>query len=155
MPKVVCSLGWTISSINFRPALKYPWLSFKAARFFSPCKITHLKPSASEVDALLAFPFLSSTNDLVGLKGELATYLANAEGVDPSVDCLDWWRQNAVILPAWAAAAKKVLVVEPSSAAAERAFSLLNSTFGDKQDNSLKNYIETSIMIRYNKKISY
>ena len=60
-----------------------------------------------------------------------------------------------MILPAWAAAAKKVLVVQPSSAAAERAFSLLNSTFGDKQDNSLKDYIETSIMIRYNKKISY
>ena len=70
-------------------SLKVPLAAFKAARFFSPCKITHLKPSASEVDALLAFPFLSSTNDLVGLKGELATYLANAEGVDPSVDCLD------------------------------------------------------------------
>ena len=103
---------------QLQTSLKVPLAAFKAARFFSPCKITHLKPSASEVDALLAFPFLSSTNDLVGLKGELATYLANAEGVDPSVDCLDWWRQNAVILPAWAAAARKVLVVQPSSAAA-------------------------------------
>jgi len=57
------------------------------------------------------------------------------------------------LLPAWAAAAKKVLVAQPSSAAAERVFSLLNSTYGDKQDNSLKDYIETSVMLRYNNKI--
>ena len=60
-----------------------------------------------------------------------------------------------MILQAWAAAAKNVLVAQSSSATAERAFSLLNSTLGDKHDNSLKDYIETSIMIRYNKKISY
>ena len=51
--------------------------------FFSPSKITDLKPSAAKVDFLLAFPFLSSTQDLLDLKGELATYLASAEGVDP------------------------------------------------------------------------
>ena len=55
------------------------------------------------------------------------------------------------LLPTWATAAKKVLVTQPSSAAAERAFSLLNSTFADNQDNSLKDYIETTIMLRYNK----
>ena len=40
------------------------------------------------------------------------------------------------------------LLLPLSSAAAERAFSLLNSTFGGKQDNSLKDYNETSVMIR-------
>ncbi len=84
------------------------------------------------MDSLLAFPFFCATSDLVGLKGELASYmyLATAEGVDPTVDSFEWWRRHATLLPAWAAAAKKVLVTQPSSAAAERAFSLLNSMFG-------------------------
>ena len=137
---------------QLQTSLKVPVAAFKAARFFSPSKITDLKPSAAEVDSLLAFPFLSSTQDLVGLKGELATYLASAKGVDPTVDCLEWWKQHATLLPAWAAAAKKVLVAQPSSAAAERVFSLLNTMFGDRQDNSLKDYIET-VMLIYNKKI--
>ena len=46
---------------------------------------------------------------LVGLHGLVVVVLVVVVSV--AVDCLDWWRQNAVILPAWAAAAKKVLVV--------------------------------------------
>ena len=60
---------------QLQTSLKVLLGAFKAARFFSPSKITDLKPSAAEVDSLLAFPFLSSTQDLVGLKGELATVL--------------------------------------------------------------------------------
>ena len=40
--------------------------------------------------------------------------------------------------------------IQTSSAAAERVFSLLNSGFGNLQGNSLKYYIEASIMLRYN-----
>ena len=136
---------------QLQTSLKAPLSAFKAARMFSPSKVTSLNPSASELDSLLAFPFFSATSDLEGLKGELATYLATAEGVDVTLDPVEWWRKNATLLPAWAAAAKKVLAVQPSSGAAERAFSLLNSTFSDQQDNSLKDYIETSVMLRYNR----
>ena len=145
----MCSLAYLQNQLQ--ASLKVPLAAFKAARLFCPYKIITLKSSVLEVDSLLAFPFLS-TNDLMGLRGELATYLAKADEVDPTVDCLEWWKQHATLLPAWAAAAKKVLVAQPSSAAAEQAFSLLN-TFGNKQDNSLKDYIETSVMLRFNKKI--
>ena len=37
----------------------------------------------------------------------------------------DWWRQNEDNLPHWAGVLKTVLLVQPSSAAAVRAFSLL------------------------------
>ena len=74
---------------QLQTSLKVILAAFKAARFFIPSKITDLKPSAAEVDSLLAFPFLSSTQDLVGRKGELGTYLASAEGVDPTLDCLE------------------------------------------------------------------
>ena len=57
--------------------------------------------------------------------------------------------ENSGDLPYWSAAAK-MLLMQPSSASAERAFSLLNSTFGDQQDNSLQDYIESALMLQYN-----
>ena len=39
---------------------------------------------------------------------------------DPSIDNLQWWKQNESALPCWAAAAREVLLVQPSSAASER-----------------------------------
>ena len=87
-----------------------------------------------------------------GLKGELAAYLVKVDGVDPSIDCLNWWKEYASSLAAWATAAKKVLVAQPSSAALERAFSILNSTFKHNEDNSLQDYVETTGMLKYNKR---
>ena len=43
----------------------------------------------------------------------------------------------------------ELLIVQPSSAAAERAFSFLN-TLSAQQEGALKDYIETFVMIRYN-----
>ena len=45
----------------------------------------------------------------------------------------------------WSTAFKLVLLVQPSSAAAERVFSLL------RQSSSLEDYIETSLMLQYNR----
>ena len=45
---------------------------------------------------------------------------------------------------------KKLLVIQPSSASAERVFILLNIAFNDQQDNALKDYLEASVIIRYN-----
>ena len=51
---------------------------------------------------------------------------------------VDWWRQNEDNLPHWAGAAKMVLLVQPSSAAAGRAFSLLWAAFSDQQQAAFK-----------------
>ena len=42
-----------------------------------------------------------------------------------------------------------VLLVQSSSAAAERIFSLLSNSFTERQMSSLEDYIETSIMIQH------
>ena len=55
-------------------------------------------------------------------------------------------------LPHWAALAHQILLVQPSSAAAERIFSLLANYFGDQQTNALQDYAEMSIMLQYNKR---
>ena len=49
----------------------------------------------------------------------------------------------------WVALVRKLLLVQPSSAAAERVFSFLN-TLSARQERALEDYIEASVMIRYN-----
>ena len=46
---------------------------------------------------------------------------------------------------------KTALLMQPSSAAAERVFSLLNNSFKGSQARALEDYIETSIMLQYNR----
>ena len=60
-------------------------------------------------------------------------------------------------LPSWSNAIKNVLVIQPPSAATERTFLIAFDQEGkaiavnyDLQDNSLKNYIEASVMLQYN-----
>ena len=65
-----------------------------------------------------------------------------------------WWKRqrHANDLPHWLKACKILLLVQPSSVAAERVFSILSNSFTDTQRSSLEDYIETSIMIQYNNK---
>ena len=51
---------------------------------------------------------------------------------------LVWWKGYMADLPAWAAACKKLLLVQPSSAAAERVFSLLQNSFKKSQELALE-----------------
>jgi len=77
------------------------------------------------------------------LKAELPSYVGKIDGISDELGALEWWKHNAVALPFLSNTVKKVLAVQPSSAAAERVFSLLNS---DLQGNSLKDYKEASVM---------
>ena len=121
---------------------------FKYARFFDPAKIGELKPSSSDIDSLEVFPFLKNSLEL--LKRELPLYMAKADGVSQDLDKLEWWKNHQFELPNWSRACKTALLIQPSSAAAERVFSLLNNTFKDSQASALEDYIETSLMVQYN-----
>ena len=46
---------------------------------------------------------------------------------------------------------KTALLIQPSSAAAERVYSLLNNSLKKKQARALEDYIETLIMLQYNR----
>ena len=63
---------------------------FKTARYFSPSKISELKPTTSDLDPLQVFPFLDS-EAIEGPKSELPHYLASAEDVSSQFDVLEWW----------------------------------------------------------------
>ena len=124
---------------------------FKAARVFNPQKAVEMQPSATALDCLAVIPFLDALM-LQNLKAELPIYLTKAADISPDCDPLQWWRMNSTALPYWSAALRKILLVQPSSAAAERVFSLLNSSFNDRQYESLQDYIELSLMYQYNKR---
>ena len=53
--------------------------AFKAARLFSPFKFHELKPSATDIDCLKAFPFLSPQETIDGLKMEIPMYMTASE----------------------------------------------------------------------------
>ena len=129
-------------------------LAFKAAQFFLPWKVTEIQPTAASVDELKVYPFLNEQTILDNLKSELSVYMAKAAGVTPvpAAEVLTWWKNHSNELPHWSDALKKVLLVQPSSAAAERVFSILKSSFGPQQDHSLQDYVESSLMLQYNKR---
>ena len=84
-----------------------------------------------------------------GLKEELPTYIAKCIDVG-SVSEINWWRMNSEDLPKWSVCVKQIVLIQTSSAAAERVFSFLTSSFTEQQIHSLNVYVEASIMLQYN-----
>ena len=135
---------------KFGDDMTYPLNVFKAARYFSPTKMFEMQPSASDVDSLTVVPFLNDPATITNFKEELPTYLARTDDVSLTIDMLDWWKRNEEGLPYWSEAAKKMFLIQPSSAASERVFSLLNNSFGSRQNSSLQDYVEAAILLQYN-----
>ena len=109
-----------------------------------------MKPDATVIESVSIFPFPAIISDLMA---ELPTYIAKAEEINSDFCPITWWKSHSPTLPKWSAAASKILLLQPSSAAAERVFSTLNNTFCDRQNQSLKDYIiEKSVMLQYNRK---
>lgn len=133
-------------------SLKEALSVFKACRLFSPQKCKVINPtSATLQESLSLVPFFDQS-DIDNLKEELPTYLARADGVDENCDPIEWWKLNSDNLPKWSASAKKILLLQPSSATAERVFSLLKNSFGFQQNHALQDYIEASLMLQFNKR---
>ena len=116
--------------------------------------------TAQMVDELCAaIPSLSGGEQ--ALKSELEAYrqaASNAGIIDHNdhkaftEGVLNFWQKNGTKIKAWAAAAKIVFAIPPTSAASERVFSLLKAMFGDSQLGALGDYLEAALMLRYNKR---
>ena len=81
-------------------------------------------------------------------------YLALAADANATVDSLEWWKSHTQSegLAHWLSVAQELFMVQPSSAAVEQVFSILNRSFGDQQHNSLEDYVESSVMLQFNKR---
>ena len=144
--------GWEYFTQTVMGAMGPQVEIFKAARLFSPQQICQLRPVANDVDIVTSVAFLDDPALIANLKNELPMYLAKADGIDNDVDPIGWWKANEADLPFWSAAAKLVLLMQPSPASSERVFSILTTTFGHLQDLALQDYIECSLMLQFNKR---
>ena len=95
-----------------------------------------MQADVTAVDSFSASPFLVDAT--AGHETELPTYQAKAADVSEPFSSLKWWMSNTAELPCWSAAARKVLLVQPSSAASERVFSLLKASYRDQQGSTLQ-----------------
>ena len=131
--------------LKFNNDLKPVLDAFKAACLFSPSKFHELKPSAADIDCLKVFPFLNSQPTINGLKSEIPTYMAASEDVlRLPTDINPLFGGRAML---WSYPNGPML--QPSSAAAERVFSILQR-FTAQQQSSLEDYLELSVMLQYN-----
>ena len=64
--------------------MKEPLAAFKAARLFSPCKLSEISSSTALIDSLVIFSFLIPS--IPALTGEFPLYLAAAEDIYSSYD---------------------------------------------------------------------
>ena len=84
------------------------------------------------------------------LLSELDMYVSCAT-TSAKTPLLQFWEQHKRTLPTWYVGFQVIALLQPSSAAAERVFSQLRSTFGDQQGSTLEDYKEASIMMRFNR----
>ena len=69
-----------------------------------------------------------------------------------NVNILEWWVKNEDILPNWAAAYKNIVLCQPSSAAVENLFNILNISFDTYQNLTLEDYRTILCYNNYNKR---
>lgn len=102
--------------------------AFKAARLRCPVQVSALRPDARSLEELKSFPFVDDAT-IANLATEPPLYLSAVDGVmcDSEEEKLVWWAAHRDTLPHWVALVRKLLLVQPSSAAAERVFSFLNT----------------------------
>ena len=144
--------GYQYFERKFGTDLKVVVSAFKCARYFDPSKINELKPCSSDIYNLRVLPFMDSDDIIDELKHELPTYMAIVDGTSADANKLEWWKNHASKVPKWSRGCRAILLLQPSSAAADRVFSLLTNSFKEQQTQALEDYIETSVMLQYNKR---
>ena len=123
---------------------------YKAARLCCPLFVAQTNPVPLEVESLRAFRALDDDATIHQLKMELPSYKVAAMNVQEAQNRLQWWRQQDK-LPAWQSATIIVASVPPSSAAAERIFSLLAAAMTHQQERTLEDQLELELMLQYNR----
>jgi hypothetical protein len=126
--------------------------AFKAIAIMVPFKARLAGVSTDHIDTLArCLPFFEHNPALMAkMKEELPLYATLCEDATATVKLQDWWQANAELLPGWAQAVRMVLTLTPSSAAAERVFSMMKSMFKKEQECLLTDAIEAAIGLRYN-----
>ena len=125
----------------------------KAVRILCTQQARQMQLVLQHVDGLRVLPSLDNDITINRLKDELPAYIAAAEDVviNDGHSRLQWWKEQGMLL-AWQSAAKLVFAMLPSSAPAERVFSLMQASITRLQRHMLNNQLEVSLMLQYNRR---
>ena len=148
-------LDGSCNNINFD--CRSMWKTLRLVRAFDP-SFAHSSVTEDMVRDLKQITRLRKM--VPQLLKQLPDYLSAVQGftVDhKDIDLftkgvLEWWASNGSKFPAWAEAARIVFSFTPNSAGAERVFSLLKIFFGSERDTALADAIQSTLMLRYNKR---
>lgn len=118
---------------------------FKAAQVIDP-RVSQYMSAEAVQQSLDVFPVLSpkyaallSELPLLQTRAQTAVFPDNAA-------IFQFYMHFASDLPTWLAAAQYFAVMQPSSAPAERVFSILKRCVGDQQHSMLHDYMESMLM---------
>ena len=84
------------------------------------------------------------------LVSKAPAHIALANDIHHDIDLMQWWRQNRSVLPNFTRLAFRAMLVQPSSACVERAFSQLRNLLTDRQEQTVEDAVELSVMIAFN-----
>ena len=120
--------------------------AFKGSRLFNSGKVTDLRPTAASVHALKALSFFK--DELIeALTLELPSHPSSSGWHSKG---REWWDHNKAALPKWNLGFSRVILVQPSSASAERVFSILKRHYTQYQNTSLQDHVKVGVMLEFN-----
>ena len=120
---------------------------FEAARVFVPSKVTSYEVKNIQ-ESISKFSCLSILQ--ASMLIEIPTYLVLAASFHNGDDLHNFWKSNQAKIPTWASAFQRVSLIQPSSAAVERVFSILQNITSSSQSRLLEDALEATLMRRYN-----
>ena len=135
----------------------------RVLRLFDPSYVSENEASidsAAVRELALVVPLAAERGGalLTELERDLPLFIAAARGFhtnhgsinDFTETVLGWYKNHSAEIDTWAEASLIAFSFTPSSAAAERVFSLLKNLFGSNQDLALADYVQGSMLLRYN-----
>lgn len=128
---------------------------FKGASVFVPKvgKTLTEETGGTLLDKLSVYPAITLVT-IAGLKKELPSYIADSKGsLISSENLAPWHYSNRSKRPVFYQTFLLLMLVQPSSAAIERVFSLLKSSFSHLQMHTFMDLVEASLLLQYNKRI--
>ena len=140
---------------NCFPAFHYKdnYEMWGLARFFNP-SFAAQQLTVGGVDALINITPLRHHDLIDGMKTEVHAYLSVCAGVVVDTSSMHNFTESVLIFwrkfPTWGKAASIIFSMTPNTAGAERVFSLLKLMFGDSRTCVLADFIEGSLMLKYN-----
>ena len=74
-----------------------------------------------------------------------------ASNVNAGCDLWEFWVDHKEELPRWHGVAKKIALIQPSSAFMERAFSILRAYMDERQASSFSDRVAAAALLKYNR----